>query len=122
MRADYGFGVWRCQRLQGHIPSISTSSAKLSRIRTIDDDAQNSNALVGRVDDDRPHDVGNDQHLQAEQDRATEITTQLLVGAGRRSGYNTRRRKIRNAPKPPRSMIPAPTASTTRTMSETVLL
>ena len=30
----YGLGAWRRQRFQGHMPSISTSSAKLSRIRT----------------------------------------------------------------------------------------
>src|SRR5436190_23910106 len=44
-----------------------------------DDDAEHRHALVCRRDDDRPDDVSDDEHLEAEQDAAAEVATEPLV-------------------------------------------
>jgi hypothetical protein len=42
---------------------------------------EDCNAFEGRIDDDRPDDVSDDQHLQAEQHAAAEVTAQIEIGA-----------------------------------------
>ena len=90
------------------MPSISTSSAKLSRIPDDDDHAQYDDAFVGRVDDDRPHDVGHDQHFQAKQNRATEVAAQLLVGAGPTLGLGHAHEEDQKRPESADEHISAP--------------
>src|SRR4029078_10500818 len=45
-----------------------------------DDAAEHRDAFEGGIDDDRPDDVSHDQHLQAEQDAAAQITAQSGIG------------------------------------------
>ena len=85
-----------------------------------DDDAEDCDAFEGRIDDDRPDDVGDDQDLQAEQDAAAQITAQIGIGAVKVSARRVRTAKTTNAPSPPKTMMPVPTASTTLTTSEIV--
>ena len=108
------------QRLHGQVPSISTSSEKLSTIRMRTIMPEHGDALDGRVDDDRAHDVADDQHLEAEQDDPAEVLAQPPVGAVRewRVGPPWRTTSATRAHRPPITMIAAPTPSTTLTTSE----
>src|SRR4029450_8880353 len=45
------------------------------------DHPQHGDALEGLIDNDRPDDVGDDQHLEAEQDAPTQLATERLVRA-----------------------------------------
>ena len=69
-----------------------------------DDDAQDADALERRVDDDRPNDVGDDQHLQAEQDAAAQVPPQTphrrpgRLGCAGRAARRRRTRRARRRP------------------------
>ena len=77
-----------CPRRQGQVPSISTSSEKLSTIR-MSTMMEHDDALDRRVDDDRADDVGDDEHLEPEQDHPAEVAAESRVGVPGSSGACT---------------------------------
>ena len=77
---------WSRHPFQGQTPSISTSSEKLSTIRINTISPSTPTLSSDWVDQDRPDDVGDDQHLEAEQDHASKVRAQLPERVGRVPG------------------------------------
>jgi hypothetical protein len=76
------------------------------------DEGEHSDALERRIDNDRPNDVRDDEHLESEQDAAAEIAPKSPIGPSRVATPAAPRRKNRKAPSPPKTMIAVPTVST----------
>ncbi len=73
-------------RCQGQVPSISTSSEKLSTIRISTMIASTPTLSIVGVDDDRADDVADDQDLEAEQDDAARGACAAARTCRRRDG------------------------------------
>src|SRR5580765_8915057 len=74
-----------------------------------DDDSEHCHALERLIHDDGADDVRDDEHLKSEQDAAAEVRRSRSYDPALPEAAAASRKKGRNAPSPPMTMMPVPT-------------